>query len=331
MHLTNDTPHHRGKVSIKAIEVGIPVFIPTLLKDSGSTNITGGQRVIINNQGNDEVVFTSGADSRSTVVEGDIAFSDGVIHIVDTILAPPSRLEPVCRVYYPIMRAFLAALYQTGLIEPFAGTRDVTIFAPWDAAFQLTSGALSALQPSELRDVLTYHIVPGRVLYSADLDNATSWPTLSQPGGAVGPVNVTVTFSGNNRYVDSSQILHADILVANGVVHMIENVLNPALPDVLPNPSRYTQAPVFSLTGVTATGNKAPVPFTEALPSMADPPESTDFPGATTTTTMTRHVTAIFSTNGAAKGVVVPMCTGMAGILNIGVFGVGVLGAAGVL
>ncbi|ROV88096.1 hypothetical protein VSDG_09369 [Cytospora chrysosperma] len=280
----------QGIVSTKAIEVGIPVFIPTLLEDSGSTNITGGQRVIINNQGNDEVVFTSGADSRSTVVEGEISFSDGLIHVVDTVMAPPSRLEPVCRVYYPNLRAFLAALYQTSLIDQFAGTRDVTIFAPWDAAFQLTAGALSALQPSELRDVLAYHIVLGRVLYSADLDNATSWPTLCRPDGATDPVDIRVTFAGNNRYVDSSQILHADILVANGVVHMIENVLNPALPDVLPNPSRYTQAPVFSLTGPTATGNKVPVPFTEALPSMAEPPEPTDTPGVTTTMTMTTHV-----------------------------------------
>ncbi|ROW13658.1 hypothetical protein VPNG_04506 [Cytospora leucostoma] len=269
--VTDTLQYHilQGTVSIRTVEVGIPHFAPTLLVDRASTNITGGQRVIIHNQGNDEIVFTSGADTRSTVIEGDIEFSDGMVHVVDTLLVPPFRLEPSCRDYHPIMRAFLAALYQTDLIDQFANTQDVTIFAPWDAAFQVTSGALTALQPSELRDILTYHIVPGKVLYSTDLKNATTWPTLAHhPGEPTGPpVNVTATFAGNNRYIDSSHILHADILIANGVLHMMQHVLNPARSGARPNPAKYNQVPVFSLVGSTSTGTKVPVPFTEALPS----------------------------------------------------------------
>ncbi|KUI69765.1 hypothetical protein VM1G_04841 [Cytospora mali] len=316
----------QGTVSTKAIQIGIPVYAPTLLKDSASTNITGGQRVIIHSQSNEEIVFTSGADLRSTVVEGDIQFSDGMLHIVDTMLVPPMRLEPTCRIYYPILRAFLAALYRTGLIDQFANTRDVTIFAPWDTAFQLTSGALSTLQPSELKDILTYHIIPGQVLYSPDLSNATTWPTLSQVKGATGPANVTVTFAGNNRYIDSSQILHADILIANGVVHMMENVLNPDQADVRPNLDWYTQTPVFSLTGATATGTKVPVPFTEALPCTANCSVT-----PTVTTTTPTDITNYFSTNGVAGSGLLPKCTGIVGVIGMGVFGAGMIGVAGVL
>lgn len=199
------------------------------------------------------------------MLEGDIEFSDGMVHVVDTLLVPPFRLEPSCRDYYPIMRAFLAALYRAGLVDQLAGARDVTVFAPWDAAFQVTSGALAALRPAELRDVLAYHVVPGRVLYSTDLRNATTWPTLARRAGA--PLNVTATFAGNNRYIDSSHILHADILIANGVLHMMQHVLNPARSDARPNPAKYNQVPVFPLVGPTSTGTKVPVPFTEALPS----------------------------------------------------------------
>ncbi|KAK7737298.1 hypothetical protein SLS53_006601 [Cytospora paraplurivora] len=288
--VTDTLQYHilQGTVSIRTVELGIPLFAPTLLLDRASTNITGGQRVIIHNQGNDEIVFTSGADTRSTVIEGDIEFSDGMVHVVDTLLVPPFRLEPSCRDYYPIMRAFLAALYQTDLVDQFANTQDVTIFAPWDAAFQVTSGALNALQPSELRDILTYHIVPGRVLYSTDLKNATTWPTLAHRAGepAGPPVNVTATFAGNNRYIDSSHILHADILIANGVLHMMQHVLNPARSDARPNPAKYNQVPVFPLMGSTSTGTKVPVPFTEALPStMADSDGGSGFSSSVTTGT----------------------------------------------
>ena len=325
-------------MSIGAVHVGIPVFAPTLLKDGASTNITGGQRVIINNQGNGEVVFTSAADTRSTVLEGDIEFSDGMLHIVDTLLVPPSRLEPLCRVYYPHLHAFLAALYRTGLIDQAANTRDVTIFAPWDAAFQLTSGVLSALQPSELQDVLSYHIVPGRALYSTDLTNATTWPTLlSQAGETTGsPRNITATFAGNNRYIDSSQILHADILLANGVVHMMENVLNPARPDLRPNPSRYTQAPAFELTGSTATGTRFPVPFTEALPCTGDRSGAFVTTSATkqTLTTLTstiRTKTTRLESSSVSGGVDVSKCTGLVKLMGVGIVGAGMLAADSIL
>lgn len=311
--------HHRGIVSLGAVQVGIPVFAPTLLKETSSTNITGGQRVIINNQGNGEVVFTSAADSRSTVLEGDIQFSDGMLHIVDTPLVPPSRFEPLCRDHYPMLRSFLAALYETGLVDQFADAPDVTIFAPWNAAFQLTSGALSSLEASDLRQILGYHIVPGQVLYSPDLINATTWPTLSQAGG------VTITFAGNNRYVDSSQILHADILIANGVVHMMENVLNPGRPDLRPNPARYTQAPAFDLTGATSTGTRVPVPFTEALPCTGDCINGTAVTTSatkqtlTTTEKTTRPATTRLSTSSVAGGVGGQQCTNseMAGWMGV--------------
>lgn len=294
-----------GTVSVGAIEEGTPVFARTLLD---------GSRVIIDRQHRDEVVFTSGADRRSMLLEGDIDFSDGVIQIVDTIMAPPPSLGPACRVHKPL-GAFLGALYQTNLSEQVLTSKNITIFAPNNAAFQRTSGAMSTLSQSELLEVMKFHIVP-TVLYSQDLVDGASWPTL-------GGKNITVTVAGNNRYVDSSQILDPDILIDFGVVHMLGDVLNPAEPDARPIPTMIAQLPAFELSGSTSTGSKVPVPFTSALPCTADCPVSTD--GDTYT-----PPTSTPTDNGGAE-VLAPKCTGLAGAMGVGVLGVGMLEAAGVL
>ncbi|KAH8759017.1 FAS1 domain-containing protein [Diaporthe sp. PMI_573] len=134
------------------------------------------KQVIINRQSEDEVVFTSGADRRSTLLEGDMKISDGLIQIIDTVMMPPPDLVQICRDYTPLT-AFLGALYETKLSEQILTSKEVTIFAPNNAAFQRTSGALSTLSTSELADVMKFHVVP-TLLYSIDLVNDTTWPTL---------------------------------------------------------------------------------------------------------------------------------------------------------
>lgn len=137
-----------------------------------------GAHVIIHRQSDDEVVFTSGADRRSTLLEGDIKIADGLIQIIDTVMMPPPGLVKICRDYTPLS-AFLGALYLTNLAEKIITSKDITIFAPNNAAFQRTAGALSNLSLSELTDILNFHIVPGTILYSTDLLNDISLPTLN--------------------------------------------------------------------------------------------------------------------------------------------------------
>lgn len=124
------------------------------------------------------MVFTSGADRRSTLLEGDLKIADGLVQIIDTVMMPPPGLVHLCRDYTPLS-AFLGALHLTNLAEKIIPSKEVTIFAPNNAAFQRTSGALSSLSISELTDVLNFHIVPGTVLYSTDLLNDTTLPTLN--------------------------------------------------------------------------------------------------------------------------------------------------------
>lgn len=315
----------QGTVSTDGLPEGPSTFAASLLMDKAYTNVTGGQNVVINKQSGDVVVFTSGSGSRSTLLDGDINFTGGLIQVVDTLLVPPSRLEPTARDSFGDLTAFLGALYAADLVPQFADSPNVTIFAPRNAAFQLVSGALSGLKKDELARVLKYHLVPGTVLASSALfaddgPNTTDTAATSSSDGGDGSVPIKITRAGNNLFLDAARIIQPDILIANGVIHIIDAVLNPDNASQEPDPAEATQAPAFGLTGATSTGARAPTPFTSALPCTSDCP-ITSTEGGDSSTTSTRLRTT--RSNGGAVGA---KCTGLAGVgigAGVGLVGVG--------
>jgi hypothetical protein len=105
----------------------------------------------------------------------------------------------------------------------------------------------------ELAQVMKYTILP-QVVYSPGLTNNTKFLALNGE-------NITIMHNGNNLYVNSAQLLVSDILIANGVIHVIDNVLNPQGPNAQPNPQIGTQAPVFASASMAAN-----LPFTSSIP-----------------------------------------------------------------
>ncbi|TPX17600.1 uncharacterized protein E0L32_012110 [Thyridium curvatum] len=313
----------QGTMSTKQATEGPAHFAATLLKDKAYTNVTGGQNVIVYRQPGDTVVFASGDGSRSTLEQGDIPFAGGLIQVVDTLLVPPPRLEVVARVAYPDLTAFLGAVYQAGLLEEFASTENVTVFAPRNAAFQRVAGALSALDPDTLRKVLRHHLVPGRVLPSTALLNGSSLVTAAGAG-----FNVRVTQAGNNMWVDTAQVAQPDILLANGVLHVVDNVLNPDAAGQLPDPRATAQPPAFPQTGATSTGSKAPTPFTSALPCTANCPTPTTSSSSSATGNGRSSSASGLRTSTPTNGGGGARCTGMA---VAAVAAAGAMGLAGVV
>lgn len=118
------------------------------------------------------------------------------------------------------------AVAAAGLAETLSGEGPFTVFAPTDAAFQALErqrpGILQQLLKPENRDtlvkILTYHVVPGRVLSS----NLRSGEVNTVEKGAV---NVRVT--GNRVTVNNARVTQADISASNGVIHVIDKVLLP--------------------------------------------------------------------------------------------------------
>jgi transforming growth factor-beta-induced protein len=208
----------QGAVTALALPAGPPKYVPSLLKNRAYTNVTAGQNVIVYRQSGDTIILASGAGSRSTVVQPDDQFAGGSVQMVDTLLVVPDRLEKAARDTYPRdLTSFLGALYAAGLESEVADAENVTIFAPNNVAFQRVAGALEGMPPEQLKQVLRYHVVPGRVVESTSFSNGSVLAT-SESGKSL-----KTTKSGNNAYVDSAMLVQPDTLIANGVVHIIDN------------------------------------------------------------------------------------------------------------
>ena len=116
------------------------------------------------------------------------------------------------------------ALEAAGLVDALKGPGPFTVFAPTDADFaKLPDGTLATLLKSpkgELTRILTYHVVPGKVM-AADITNGMTAKTLEGD-------TVKFTVKDGKVYVDGAQVTTADIAASNGVIHVIDGVLIPA-------------------------------------------------------------------------------------------------------
>jgi uncharacterized surface protein with fasciclin (FAS1) repeats len=116
-----------------------------------------------------------------------------------------------------------AALEAAGLVETLKGEGPFTVFAPTDAAFAaLPAGTVEDLLKPENKDqltaILTYHVVPGKVM-STDLTEGMTAATVQ--GG-----NVTITLEGGPK-INGAVISGPDVEASNGVIHVIDSVILP--------------------------------------------------------------------------------------------------------
>jgi hypothetical protein len=113
----------------------------------------------------------------------------------------------------------------------------VTIFCPNNDAFQKLAGTPGAnnITDEQLAEILQYHVVQGAVGYSTTLSNDQKLPTLAGE-------DLTITIDDEGAvFVNNARVINSDILIANGVLHVIDTVLNPAEADAAP-PSTEEEA-----------------------------------------------------------------------------------------
>ncbi|KAG5944550.1 hypothetical protein E4U53_006873 [Claviceps sorghi] len=287
----------KGTIAIGGLQEGPTYFETTMLTNSAYTNVTTGQGVLINKQG-DSAFFISGQGSRSTVTDSDMTFAGGLIHIVDNLLIPPSQIDKTAEAFQA--KSFLGSLYAAKLMPDIAYSKNVTIFAPSNEAFKAVGGTLQHLNATKLARIMSYHVIPNQVLDAKALTNGTTYSTLAKDASGLRAAQLTIRQSGNNKYANSAQIVQPDILLANGVMHLIGNVLNPDAEYVLPNPKIAAQPPVFAVS-------TAPGAFTTALPCTTNCPVTTtsDADAATSTGATT---TARSPSHSTSRGMA-PRCT----------------------
>jgi uncharacterized surface protein with fasciclin (FAS1) repeats len=132
--------------------------------------------------------------------------------IVDTAVAAGS------------FKTLAKALTAADLVGTLKGAGPFTVFAPTDEAFEkLPAGTLDNLLKPEnkamLVRVLTYHVVPGRVM-AADVVKINS-------AKAVSGDSLHIKATGGNVMVDKARVTKTDIIASNGVIHVIDSVLLP--------------------------------------------------------------------------------------------------------
>ncbi|MEO1207620.1 MAG: fasciclin domain-containing protein [Pseudomonadota bacterium] len=118
------------------------------------------------------------------------------------------------------------AVKAAGLVETLKGDGPFTVFAPTDAAFgKLPAETLADLlkpeNKAELARILTFHVIPGKVMAS-DIAGKTT------DVGTVEGQSVTVDATGDAAKIADAVITKTDILTSNGVIHVINKVLIPA-------------------------------------------------------------------------------------------------------
>lgn len=143
----------------------------------------------------------------------DVKFDGGIIHIINSVLTVPANITSTAQANG--LTTLATALTQTNLLDTVNVLPDITVFAPTNQAFAAINSTIASLSPSQLSSILTYHVVNGTVAYSTTLQNGETIPTLN---GAT----VKITLVNGGVKVNQATVTIADVLVANGVVHVID-------------------------------------------------------------------------------------------------------------
>ena len=168
----------------------------------------------------DSIAAVAGDSARMAKPEG--VMVDGVAMTADkNIVANAAGAKSVS--------TLVAAVKQAGLVETLSGTGPFTVFAPTNAAFdKLPKGAVAGLMDpaskAKLVGVLTYHVIPGR-LVAADLKDGQELTTVNGEKLHITVKNGQVMVGNGKDAPATVQI--ADVISSNGVTHVIDTVVLP--------------------------------------------------------------------------------------------------------
>ncbi|KAI0382526.1 FAS1 domain-containing protein [Hypomontagnella monticulosa] len=210
----------------------------------GSTIETNDKRVLLNNRGQKVVVdarprnltnptrrwasssiairqdnetepilrISAGLGQITNVIKGDIPYDGGLIHITDSYFKTPESLSSTSQVTG--QTAFANLLSSSNTSKTLDTTPSVTVFLPLNAAI---NNANSSLPPSQL---ISDHVVAGTVSYLPDLKDGT---VLTTQRGEL----LAISVRSGRYYVNGGLITQANLILENGVAHVVNKVLKP--------------------------------------------------------------------------------------------------------
>ncbi|WP_440951888.1 fasciclin domain-containing protein [Methanococcoides sp. FTZ1] len=179
----------------------------------------------------ESVIFTVTDDgvmvNDANVVQADIEASNGVIHVIDKVLLPPSMMEEEMDIVDTAIEAgsfttLVQAVQVAGLEDTLRSEGPFTVFAPTDDAFAaLPEGTLDELLADQeaLAGVLTYHVVAGEYM----AEDVVTMDSVETVQGS----EIIITVTDDGVMVNDANVVITDIETSNGVIHVIDAVLIP--------------------------------------------------------------------------------------------------------
>ncbi len=195
------------------------VVAADVVKLNSAKTVEGGSVTIKIKDGS---VFLNG---NSKVVQTDIAASNGVIHVIDTVLMPPAKKNIVeTAVSTNMFNTLVAAVKAAGLADTLMGDGPFTVLAPTDDAFKkLPAGTIESLLKPENKDmlvkILTYHVISGEV--------RSEQVAAMQKAKTLQGQKVKIKTKGSAVMINGAKVIKADVEASNGVIHVIDTVLMP--------------------------------------------------------------------------------------------------------
>lgn len=217
--------------TVEGLLADIPALTNVLLY-----HVVAGQRILAAQVATGPVVMANGSPASlstdggvtiddANIIEVDWLGSNGVIHVIDSVLLPPP--DPASQTIVGNLAAqgnfstLVAAVQAAGLDATLGGTGPFTLFAPTDAAFAaLPAGTVEALLADipTLTNILLYHVIGGAAVPSSAV---TAGPVTMANGGTA-----TLGTEGGVT-IDAANVIGADWGSSNGVIHIIDSVILP--------------------------------------------------------------------------------------------------------
>ncbi|WWC92286.1 uncharacterized protein L201_007240 [Kwoniella dendrophila CBS 6074] len=198
-----------------------------------------------------EIVQTT----SNVTAQGNATAANLHVYVIDQVLSLPQTLTEALPAVAPQLFGLAGSI--PGLAETLSSSPGLTIFAPSDSAIGAIQQSLGQLNATQVGSVLSNHIINGTVVYSTGLASGNYTSAGGEPFKFVSNSSGAYVTSANS----TAKIVQSDIIINNGVIHLIDGVLVNTASNPQAASSAYSSAVAAASTSVEAN---TPVTATSA-------------------------------------------------------------------
>ena len=186
----------------------------------GNYNLPGNLTapLVLARNSSDAQTFNIVQATSNVTAQGPTAAANLQVYVIDQVLSLPPTLAEAASELLPQLANVAGT---AGLLEPLANASAITIFAPNDAAFGAIQETIGTLNETQIQTVLANHVINGTAVYSNLLSAGNYTSAAGEPFTFMSNSSGTFVMSGSA----SARIVQSDIIINNGVVHVIDAVL----------------------------------------------------------------------------------------------------------